>query len=141
MDPEKKLELHIPSILGFEKVAMEFAASVARMAGLPEERIEDLRTAVAEACLNAIEHGNKLDAAMKVGVTLTLENSRLQVAVHDQGAGMGQPDVPRIEDKIEGRSSSRGWGIFLIKSLMDEVQFESTPGGGNIVKMMIHLQK
>ena len=141
MEGEKKLELHIPSILGFEKVAMKFVHSVAKMMGFPEERIEDLKTAVSEACVNAIEHGNKLDAGLKVGVILTIDESKLQVAVQDEGEGIGQVDIPRIEDKIEGQNNPRGWGIFLIKSLMDEVQFESTPEGGNLVRMIIHLQR
>lgn len=59
MDADKKIELHIPSVLGFERVAMETAASVAKKIGFTEDRIEDLKTAVSEACLNAIEHGNK----------------------------------------------------------------------------------
>jgi serine/threonine-protein kinase RsbW len=57
MMTENKIELHIPSVIGFEKVAMECAASVAKKMGFTEDRIEDLKTAVAEACLNAIEHG------------------------------------------------------------------------------------
>jgi len=59
VDADKKIELHIPSVLGFERVAMETAASVAKKIGFTEDRIEDLKTAVSEACLNAIEHGNK----------------------------------------------------------------------------------
>jgi serine/threonine-protein kinase RsbW len=138
---EKKLELHIPSVLGFEKVAMEFAASVAKMVGCGDDRVEDLKTAVAEACLNAIEHGNRFEAGMKIGVTLTVGESRLQVAIRDEGPGIGEVTTPNIDDKVEGRATTRGWGIFLIKSLMDEVQFESTPEGGNLVRMMIHVDK
>lgn len=141
MELARKLELRIPSILGFEKVAMEFAASVAKMVDLPEDRIEDLKTAVAEACLNAIEHGNKMDATMKVGITLTVDESKLQVAVRDQGQGIGQVDTPSIQSKIEGENTPRGWGIFLIKSLMDEVSFESAPEGGNVIRMIVHLKK
>ncbi len=138
---ERKLELHIPSIIGFEKVAMDFAASVARMMGCADDRVEDLKTAVAEACLNAIEHGNRLEAGMKIGVTLTVADSKLQVAIHDDGPGIGDVATPRVEDKIEGRATTRGWGIFLMRSLMDEVQFESIPGGGNVVRMVIHVDK
>jgi serine/threonine-protein kinase RsbW len=108
----------------------------------PADRVEDLKTAVAEACMNAIEHGNKLDASMKVGISLTIDQDRLQIDVQDAGAGIGQalPPTPDIDSKIEGTSETRGWGIFLIKSLMDEVTFESTPEG-NVVKMIIHLEK
>jgi serine/threonine-protein kinase RsbW len=144
MAPDKKLELHIPSVPGYEKVAMDFAASVARMMGIGDDRVEDLKTAVAEACLNAIEHGNRLDATMKVGVTLTVDDSRLQVAVRDEGRGdapASDRGAPSIEAKMEGRDTSRGWGIFLIESLMDEVKFESTPEGGNQVRMVIHVDR
>jgi serine/threonine-protein kinase RsbW len=141
MECEKNLQLHIPSVLGFEKVAMDFAASVAKMMQFPEARIEALKTAIAEACINAIEHGNKLDASTKVGISLTVEDAKLQVAVQDEGTGLGQVETPSIEQKMAGKQKTRGWGIFLIKSLMDEVEFESSPEGGNVVKMVIHLQK
>ena len=141
MGTEKKMELYIPSILGFEKVAMDFAASVARMMKFPHERIEDLRTAVAEACINAIEHGNKEDASTKVGITLTIEESKLRVDVQDEGQGVGQVEKPNMRKKIEGTEQPRGWGVFLIRNLMDEVKFESKPEGGNMVRMVIHLEK
>lgn len=142
MNPENQLELHIPSIPGYEKLAMDFAASVAKMVGFGDERIEDLKTAVSEACINAIEHGHHFDAATKVGIRLTIEGSKLEVVVQDQGEGLTQENtLPHIEDKMEGKTSTRGWGTFLIKSLMDEVEFESRPEGGNVVKMVIHLDK
>ena len=137
---EKKYQLHVPSTLGCEKVAMDFAASVAKALNFPADRVEDLKTAVAEACLNAIEHGNKMDASMKIGISLTVDKGRLQVAVQDAGGGIGQVPTPNIESQIEGKTAPGGWGIFLIKSLMDEVTFESTPEG-NVVKMIIHLEK
>jgi len=54
-------ELRLPTRLGFEKVAMNTAASVAQLMGFTEDRVEDLKTAVAEACINAIEHGNQMN--------------------------------------------------------------------------------
>ena len=60
-----KVELHIPSVPGAEKVAMERAAEVARGMGFSDDRIEDLKTAVSEACINAMEHGNRMDAAQR----------------------------------------------------------------------------
>ena len=141
MTAEKNIELHIPSVMGYEKIAMETAASMAKRMGFTEDRIEDLKTAVAEACLNAIEHGNKMDTSTKVGITLTAEESRLQVAVKDEGKGVGEIGSPSIESKIEGKEKTRGWGIFLIKSLMNEVKFEPSPEGGNVVKMIIYLEK
>jgi serine/threonine-protein kinase RsbW len=141
MSAEKKFEVHLPSVLGCEKVAMDFAAAVAKQMNFSPERVEDLKTAVAEACTNAIEHGNKLDASTKVGITLTVADGRLQVDVEDEGRGIGDVVKPDIEEKMAGASSPRGWGIFLIDSLMDEVKFESTPEGKNVIKMIIHLER
>ena len=141
MTADKNIELHIPSVMGYEKVAMGCAASVAQKMGFTEDRIEDLKTAVAEACLNAIEHGNKMDTNTKVGITLTVEESRLQVSVKDQGKGIDQVPTPSIENKIQGKEQPRGWGIFLIKSLVNEVTFEPRPEGGNVTKMVIYLEK
>ena len=137
---EKTFQLHVPSALGCEKVAMDFVASVAQSLNFPADRIEDLKTAVAEACTNAIEHGNKLDANMKVGISLTVDKGRLQIAVQDAGGGVGQVPTPDMQSQVEGKTEPGGWGIFLIKSLMDEVTFESTPEG-HVVKMIIHLEK
>jgi serine/threonine-protein kinase RsbW len=127
--------------MGYEKIAMECAASMAKKMGFTEDRIEDLKTAVAEACLNAMEHGNKMDTSTKVGITLTVEESKLQVTVKDEGKGVGEISSPSIESKIEGKDKTRGWGIFLIKSLMNEVKFEPSPEGGNVIKMIIYLEK
>jgi serine/threonine-protein kinase RsbW len=141
MESDNKIELHIQSIIGSEKVAMETVASVAKKMGFSGDRIEDLKTAVAEACLNAIEHGNKMDTNTTVGITLTVEKEHLQVAVKDAGKGIDEIKVPNIENKIEGKEETRGWGMFLIKSLMNEVKIETVPEGGNIVKMIIYLEK
>ena len=140
MAAQNKLELHLPSRLGAEKSAMDFAAEVARKMNFPPDRVEDLKTAVAEACINAIEHGNKLHATTRVGVTFTVDAGRLEVAVQDQGPGVGKPSPPEIESRIEGKTPARGWGIFLIENLMDEVSFEAT-ANGNVVKMIIYLEE
>jgi len=140
MDAQKKFELHVPSSVGAEKIAMDFAANVAKSMAFSPERIEDLKTAVAEACLNAIEHGNKSEAGTRVGIRLTADGDRLQIAVQDRGSGPGELPTPDIESRMAGEVAARGWGIFLIRNLMDEVSFESNEHG-NVVKMIIYLDK
>ena len=142
MMAKNKMELRIPSVLGYEKLAMDFVASAARLLKLPEHRIEDLRTAVSEACINAIEHGHRFDASVKIGIVLTLEEMELEIDVTDEAEeSIGQPPVPDIDEKIAGKDTPRGWGVFLIKNLVDDVQFETNPGKGNRVKMVFHVDK
>src|ERR1700754_2818479 len=84
----KPVELRVPSRMGFEKVAMGTAASVAKLMGFPDDRIEDLKTALAEACINAIEHGNHLNDNLCVGVILSVSDEALEVKVMDNGDGI-----------------------------------------------------
>src|SRR5579859_589045 len=80
------LELHLPSELGWERAAMDVAASVARMMGFPSDRIDDIKTAVSEATINAIEHGGSATTAHKVLVVLVPEGEALEIKVRDRSA-------------------------------------------------------
>ncbi|RMF65010.1 MAG: ATP-binding protein [Calditrichaeota bacterium] len=138
----RTFELQIPSVLGYEKVAMESAAAVAGIMGFHHSRIEDLKTAVAEACTNAIEHGNQLKKNTTVLVTLTMGRKSLEVNVKDQGGGACDRAVaPEIDRQVEGREEPRGWGMFLIRHLVDEVEFKKTPAGGNVLRMVIRVNR
>ena len=81
-------ELRLPSRLGFEKVAMNTAASVAQIMGFSDDRVDDLKTAVAEACINAIEHGNRMNELLGVVVTLSMDDESLEVKIQDHGTGV-----------------------------------------------------
>jgi serine/threonine-protein kinase RsbW len=134
------IELRLPSRLGFEKVAMNTAASVAQLMGFSDERIEDLKTAVAEACINAMEHGNKFDETQSVGVVLSMGSDSLEVKVHDTGTGpQGHAAAPDIDKKMHEQEEARGMGMFLIESLVDEVEWVSSPPTGSYARMVIHL--
>ena len=137
---EKLVELRIPNILGSEKEAIEKAVAVAREMGFSHDRVEDLKTAVAEACINAIEHGNKFDVNTMVGITLASDKSALEVTVHDEGDGIKPENIPKERTNPKGLPQRRGYGIFLIKNLVNEMSFASRPGNGNDVKMIIHLE-
>ena len=136
---EKLVEMHIPNILGSEKAAIEKAVLIAREMGFSHDRVEDLKTAVAEACINAIEHGNKFALDTKVGITLASDNTALEVRVHDQGNGIDPTKIPGERKDKNGFPLRRGYGMFLIKNLVNEMSFESKPGAGNEVRMIIHL--
>ena len=134
------IELQLPSRLGFEKVAMNTAASVARLMGFGDERIEDLKTAIAEACINAMEHGNKLDETLSVGVILSMGTDSLEVKVVDTGKGpQDKAAAPDIDRKMHEEEEARGMGMFLIEALVDEVEWVSSPPTGSYARMVIKL--
>jgi serine/threonine-protein kinase RsbW len=137
------VEVRLPSRLGFEKVAMGTAESVAKLMGFPSERIEDLKTAVAEACINAIEHGNRLNEALSVGVILSATDDELEVKVIDNGTGISkQPPKPDIDRKVHGEEDPRGIGMFLIQALVDEAEWvHDNKGKGSYVRLVIRLDK
>ena len=133
----RSIEIHIPSEYGYEKVVMASAAAVAKRMGFSVDRIEDLKTAVAEACLNALEHGNKLDISTKVMIVMTVQPKGLEVNVTDEGKQSIPATFPQPDDTPGGRHR----GIFIIKNLVDEVEFSSVPNGGNQIRMVVHLNK
>jgi serine/threonine-protein kinase RsbW len=141
VDIQETIELKIPSLLGLERIAIDAAASVAKIMGFTDDRINDLKTAVGEACINAIEHGNKQDVNVKVVVELIAAGNRLQIDVYDRGDKIPSDiQKPDINAKIARKQPKRGWGLFLIQSLMDEVKMEWNSKKGNVVRMVIHLK-
>ena len=139
----KPVELRVPSRMGYEKVAMGTAASVAKLMGFPDDRIEDLKTAIAEACINAIEHGNQLNENLSVGVTLSAhdDSSRSQSSRRRQR---------HLEAAIQAghrpqgawRGRSPGMGMFLIQALVDEAEWvKDSKGTGSYVRLVIRLDK
>jgi serine/threonine-protein kinase RsbW len=140
-EPRKYFEIQLPSRLGSEKIAMKTAADLARSMGFAEDRIEDLKTAIAEACINAIEHGNKLDETLPVGVILSSGTDSLEVRVVDTGPGPGErPAAPDIDQKMHEQENPRGMGMFLIEGLVDEAEWGSTPCDGSFARMVIRLK-
>ena len=135
------VEVKLPTKMGYEKVAMSTAASVAKLMGFREDRIEDLKTAVAEACINAIEHGNRLNANLCVGVVLNAGEDALEVKVIDDGKGLKNlPPKPDIDRKIHGEEDPRGMGMFLIQALVDEAEWvASSNGKSSYVRLVIRL--
>ena len=130
------IDLSIPSELGYERVVREAVASFAHRLGFATERVEDLKTAVSEACLNAIEHGNAQTPGLRVDVSCVWVGSGLTVCVQDQGLKPYSGHVtPGIEQRLRGDAPPRGLGLYLITQLVDACGFEPSPGGGNVLYM------
>lgn len=128
------VELYLPSRLGYEMVARGTVAALADELGYPEERIEDLKTAVAEACMNAIEHGNNEDLTYSVRVFISIAPNWIEVRVTDRGIKQMPTELPP-----PGQGDMRGWGLFFIQHLMDIFEIHHLPDGGNEVRLVVYL--
>lgn len=120
------LDFSLPSVSGNERSVMDrVAASVADL--LPPAKLERLKTAVAEAAMNAIEHGNDNREDLPVSVQVALDGDELVVRIIDQGGNepIPEPGTPDLEAKLAGLQSPRGWGLFLIKHMVDDMRITS----------------
>ena len=138
---ERTVEVDLPNVNGYERIAMECSASFAKIGGLKADRIEDLKTAVSEACLNAMEHGNKGRPDARVIVTMFLGDSDFKVSVMDEGDGISViPQKIDIKRKVESLEPPNGLGLYLIQQLVDQVEFSKMTEGGHVVKMVLKME-
>jgi serine/threonine-protein kinase RsbW len=112
---------------GNERLALARVAGTVKDLGLSEARLERLKTAVAEATMNAIEHGNGNRAEILVEVEVTQDGDDIIVAISDQGGearaadapSATGPEEPDLLKKLAGAQTPRGWGLFLIRNMVD----------------------
>ncbi|MEI2689065.1 MAG: SpoIIE family protein phosphatase [Anaerolineae bacterium] len=116
----------IASQPGNERQAME-QVGAALGDELPADRLERLKTAVAEATMNAMEHGNKYQPDIPVQIRLDRSPAAVRVSIVDQGGGqfMAEAETPDLDAKLAGLQSPRGWGLFLIQAMVDEMHVSS----------------
>ena len=134
-------ELSVPSEPGNERMAMETVAEAIGELEVRGENLERLKTAVAEATMNAMEHGNKYRAEVPVEVVVLVEDQDLMVRITDRGSGPPPAqggDAPNLEAKLEGMQTPRGWGLFLIKSMVDEMSITGDDGH-HTIELVVHL--
>lgn len=130
--PLREFELLIPMAEDAELVAAGALEEVARKAGFDDDTVSQVKMAVIEACINAFEHSRVKDG--KVSIKIFVERDRMVVYVQNEGRVFDVSVVPRpdIDTKINS-PDKRGWGIELMKGLMDEVSFENVEGGTKLV--------
>ena len=121
------VSFQIASEPGNEKEVSERVAAAVAPLALPPARLEQLKTAVSEAAMNAIEHGNEGRAELPVEVSVRAAAGELVVAITDHGGGREIPEAeePDLEAKLEGLQKPRGWGLFLIQNMVDDVRVSS----------------
>jgi len=117
-------EFAVPSEPGNERLAMERVATAVQKLNLSPMDLERLKTAVAEATENAIEHGNRYQPDWLVSIRVLASRTAVAVTVSDRGSGgrFPEPETPDLRAKLAGQQSPRGWGLFLIEHLVDEMR-------------------
>lgn len=138
MTQTRTVKLEIASRFEMLDVVQTVATHLAILVGFGEDAIHYMSVAVRESVVNAIKHGNGLDAEKRVDLLFTIGEKTLEVTIHDQGLGFDPASIPdplAQENllKVDGR------GIFFMKSFMDEVNYTFPPQGGTLVRMLKRL--
>ena len=128
MDKKPTVELKLPILKNMELVATQTAEVIAKHMSLSEEKTGEISMALIEACINAFEHS---ESKSEVYIHFLIDDHNLTIKVIDKGKGFDESNVkiPKIESKLNTDERKRGWGILLIKELMDSVDFESDHTG------------
>ena len=133
------IELEIPARAEFVALARLVVSALASSdSTLPDERIDDLKLAVSEACTNAIEAHDAAGSVDRVVVRCQAGADALEVSVEDRGHGFDPadlPDHPPVTDP-DRLKFERGLGIPLIRALVDEVEFSPTAEGTSVRLVM-----
>lgn len=133
----KTYRLKIPSQTDNLELIREVVGKIARNVGFSEEESSKIELAVDEACANVIKHAYRKDQKKPIDIVVKIDYQKLTIIVTDQGKGF-DPKHLRDPDMQEYLAEMRvgGLGIYLIRTLMDEVDFKSAPGKGNQVRMV-----
>jgi serine/threonine-protein kinase RsbW len=132
----REVTLTLPMMPDMEIAASKTATAMAEFMKMSPDRIDEVRMAVVEACINAFEHSHSPDR--KVYMTFEVlgeeEPESLRITVRDTGVGFQPEDIaePHIEDKLKAMRK-RGWGLKIIRGLMDQVEIHSGENGTTVI--------
>ena len=123
-----RVRLVLPRTPRAELLATRAVEEAGHRIAFPRDTLAEVKLAVVEACLNAIEYGT---GEVEVEVIAHADDAHpwMEVAVVDHGPGFDPSGVakPVLSDRLRS-TRKRGWGLELIRRLMDEVQITSEPG-------------
>jgi serine phosphatase RsbU (regulator of sigma subunit)/anti-sigma regulatory factor (Ser/Thr protein kinase) len=131
-------EFVLPSRLGEEKQLIRKVTEAVAPLNLDQHLVERLRRSVAEATMNAMEHGNHFQEDKPVTVRVLAGPDRLIARVEDLGGDAPIPTAtkPDLQAKLQGEQSARGWGLFLIQKMVDEMNTYSN-GDQHVIELVL----
>ncbi|RKD22257.1 ATP-binding protein [Caminicella sporogenes] len=131
---KESISLSLPSKPEYVSIARLTSSAIANSMGFNIEDIEDIRLAVGEACNNAVLHGRNGDS--NFNINFTIYEDKFVIEIFDEGKGF---EIEKCPEPDFSNPKESGLGLFIIESLMDEVEVISSPGEGTNVKMIKYL--
>jgi putative Holliday junction resolvase len=128
------LDVSIPASIEYLPLVDTVCQAFCGWAGVDRESTDEIAMAVVEGATNAVVHGSKCQRSKKVRVVFRRTRSEISVSVIDRGEGFDPSKIPDPTDQSNLLKES-GRGIFIMKQVMDTVDFEEAEGGGTLVRM------
>jgi serine/threonine-protein kinase RsbW len=139
---ERTFQLHVPSSTENLSMIRDFVGNIGERAGMSQPDQLKLELAVDEACANVIEHAYGSDMTREVTIKATLDADTVQIDIIDTGKGFDPSAVQQLNlDELATQRKTGGLGMRLIRSVMDEVQYQIVPGEKNELRMIKRLKK
>jgi serine/threonine-protein kinase RsbW len=121
------VELKIPAKAEWVAVARLAVAAVASRLRFSVDEIEDVKLAIAEACTNCIQHGSDSD---QIEITCEAMSTELRLTVRDRGVALHLESVESEKERFGDGGRTEELGVFLIRALMDSVEYSVDPREG-----------
>ena len=138
----KKQTLKIDSKTDQLVAVREFVSQAAYASGFNDEDVSKIALAVDEACTNVIKHAYRFERDKKITISVQADHGKFEISIVDNGK---QFDPSKVEapDMKEYLSTYRrgGLGVYLMKSLMDKVEYDIEPGKRNQVRLTKHIPR
>jgi len=127
----REVTLRIPMLPDMELAASQVASSVAVLVRLTVDEADEVRLAIIEACLNAFEHSQSPDRSVTIRYVILPDE--LKIIIEDEGKGFSPEHPPERPQTSQLEIHPRGWGLKLMRELMDEVRIESSAAGTKVI--------
>jgi serine/threonine-protein kinase RsbW len=136
--PTKRFTCNLKNL---EKIS-DYVTDYAKQAGLNESEVYAVQLAVDEASTNIIEHGYGQECPSRIDITCDVQEDGLKVVIYDDAVPFNPETIPEPEIDVSlDEIKPRGLGIFLMRQMMDEVNYKSSPDMGNTLTMVKHRQR
>jgi serine/threonine-protein kinase RsbW len=129
------VRLEIPPRSPYVGVVRLAISSLARAAGLDEEKVDDIKIAVSEACANAVLNNEESGSDDPVTITWEDAENQVKISVADRGPTVDASEADAVD--TQGFSTRAVMSYALLKSLVDDCEFEPRDGGGMTTRLLI----